>query len=140
MLYTYNQSLTARPFLHIFFLYNVVLNIQVNVSGDSLTYHNAMSFSTRDQDNDKISGICTNTYGGGGWWFNDCLRSNLNGLYRRGSGSKGVTWNKVKNRPYSMKFSRMMIRRVWYTLQYCPLHIIHLLYVTIPFHMFLYSI
>ena len=40
-----------------------------------------MKFSTVDQDNDENSGAaCTDTHSGG-WWFSNCLKSNLNGAF-----------------------------------------------------------
>ena len=51
-------------------------------SGDSLSHHNNMIFSTRDRDNDKWNtGSCSNELTGG-WWFNDCHNSNLNGQFK----------------------------------------------------------
>ena len=50
-------------------------------SGDSLSYHNNMMFSTRDKDNDMWkTGSCSNDLTGG-WWFNDCHNSDLNGQF-----------------------------------------------------------
>ena len=37
-------------------------------------YHNNMKFSTYDQDNDNDSRHCSNSFGGVGWWFDDCYR------------------------------------------------------------------
>ena len=49
--------------------------------GDSLRYHNNMMFSTRDRDNDMWkTRSCSNDLTGG-WWFNDCHNSNLNGQF-----------------------------------------------------------
>ena len=40
-----------------------------------------MIFSTRDRDNDMWNtGSCSNELTGG-WWFNDCRNSNLNGQF-----------------------------------------------------------
>ena len=50
-------------------------------SGDSLSYHNNMMFSTRDKDNDMWkTGSCSNDLTGG-WWFNDCHNSDLKGQF-----------------------------------------------------------
>lgn len=81
------------------------------IPGDSLKRHNQMKFSTKDQENDKDSSRdCSNLFKGA-WWYNDCHNSNLNGLYQKSSGYSGVHWHHTKNTAYSMKFSRMMIRR-----------------------------
>ena len=65
-------------------------------AGDSLGYHNGMSFTTKDRDNDKKSNNCALIYKGA-WWYKYCYESNLNGLYlQRNYDCKGVTWNKWK--------------------------------------------
>ncbi|XP_076340091.1 techylectin-5B-like [Tachypleus tridentatus] len=48
--------------------------------GNSLAVHNNMMFSAKDKDNDNNSGICAQNYKGG-WWYNSCYHSYLNGLY-----------------------------------------------------------
>ena len=59
-------------------------------SGDSLGYHNNMPFSTFDRDN-SVSGNCA-TELNGGWWYNDCLKGNLNGVYGVGTGDWMTVW------------------------------------------------
>ena len=49
-------------------------------AGDSMSYHNGMKFSTKDQDNDEIAGNCAG-YFEGGWWFRGCFWSHLNGRH-----------------------------------------------------------
>ena len=39
--------------------------------------HNGMKFSTPDNDNDKWSGNCA-AINNSGWWYNNCLRININ--------------------------------------------------------------
>ncbi|XP_052059649.1 ryncolin-1-like [Mytilus californianus] len=79
---------------------------------DGLTYHNGMKFSTKDHDNDKSSSNCAEK-AKGGWWYNNCHHSNLNGIYKTQQTSHwdGVSWNLIKGSSYSMKYARMMIRR-----------------------------
>ena len=72
---------------------------------DQLKYHNGMKFSTKDQDNDRSSSHCSVTYGEGGWWYNSCYQSSLNGNYNTTS-AKGVKWN-----PLAASFVEMKIRR-----------------------------
>ena len=62
-------------------------------AGDRLAYHNGMKFSTKDRDNDRNSGSCAVAYRGG-WWYNNCYHSNLNGIYasRHKPGNKYCTW------------------------------------------------
>ena len=83
-------------------------------TGDSLSYHRGMAFSTKDRDNDLNGGDCANRCKGG-WWFNSCLDSNLNGLYHHGKHPtlwEGVNWNKWKGHSYSAKRAEMKIKPV----------------------------
>lgn len=81
------------------------------ILGDSFDYHNGMKYTTKDRDNDRYHINCSKHTGGeGGWWFRDCDMANLNSLHTKGSGEKGIEWQKAK-KDHSMQFSRMMIRR-----------------------------
>ena len=53
----------------------------VDVAGDSLSYHDDMTFSSADMDNDLHMSNCADE-NGGAWWFNSCASSNLNGIYQ----------------------------------------------------------
>ncbi|CAL4139929.1 unnamed protein product, partial [Meganyctiphanes norvegica] len=57
---------------------------------DRLTWHNNMYFSTYDKDNDAWSSNCASRFKGG-WWYNACYSSNLNGVYN-GTSSTGLYW------------------------------------------------
>ncbi|XP_063915314.1 ficolin-1-A-like [Zophobas morio] len=76
-------------------------------AGDSLSYHNDQSFSTREKD------TCA-AHHGGGWWFHSCLYSNLNGVYFKGgvnSGrAQGINWYTFSTDGFSLLESKMMIR------------------------------
>jgi hypothetical protein len=48
-------------------------------------------FSTFDRDNDKNEQSCAARYHGA-WWYYDCYRSHLNGLYSEKS-DKGIGWH-----------------------------------------------
>ena len=85
-----------------------------------LLSHTGMRFSTADRDQDSWGeGSCAELYGGG-WWYNNCLAANLNGVYYRGkydpeSNSpyeveNGVVWTPYKPADYSLKRVRMSIR------------------------------
>ena len=83
-------------------------------AGDSIKLtHSGMGFSTRDKDNDKTgSNNCAQKYKGG-WWYNGCHSSNLNGLYLKGTHSvyaTGVNWNGWKGYHYSLRFTEMKIK------------------------------
>ena len=69
---------------------------------DSPGSANGQKFSTKDQDNDRNSGNCAETYKGG-WWYNNCEYADFNRLY-----SSGMHWNGWSA---SIKKSIMMIRR-----------------------------
>ena len=82
-------------------------------AGDSLENHNMRAFSTKDRDNDQdATRSCAMTYKGG-WWYNACHASNLNGLYHHGnhwSYADGVNWKTWKGFYYSVKRAEMKIR------------------------------
>ncbi|VDI76708.1 Hypothetical predicted protein [Mytilus galloprovincialis] len=83
-------------------------------AGDSLAYHNGMNFSTKDRDNDPSSDRCAVDFLGA-WWYNDCQRSNLNGQYlsfgSHTSSDHGIEWFTFTGPAYSLKSSKMMIRK-----------------------------
>ena len=80
-------------------------------AGDSLTEHNGMKFSTKDQDNDQNGGNCAVGFKGA-WWYNACHASNLNGKYLSGTTeyASGVLWYHWKGYYYSLKISEMKLR------------------------------
>ena len=97
-------------------------NWGIGVAGDSMTQGtrngggnlNGMQFSTLDRDNDRSSGNCAVSYQGG-WWFNNCHHSNLNGLYLNGqSDTRAVTWlyfNATAGSWLTLRYSDMKLRR-----------------------------
>ncbi|KAK7116538.1 hypothetical protein V1264_002202 [Littorina saxatilis] len=86
-------------------------------AGDSLSYHDNMAFSTEDVDNDLHTRHCA-AENQGGWWFNHCFSSNLNGVFHRAWYSQassnyadGVVWYTAKDSEfYSMKGVTMMLK------------------------------
>ena len=94
---------------------NYTLNIAgySGTAGNSLlhsNYHNGMQFTTKDRDNDHSRWTCATTYKGG-WWFNNCHNSNLNGLYLSGQiDARGVSWYHFDNSWISLKFAQMKLR------------------------------
>ena len=71
-----------------------------------------MQFSTNDNDNDVGVASCAQNYKGA-WWYNDCLHSNLNGLYLEGQHSPhadGVNWGAFRGIYYSLKRTEMKVK------------------------------
>ncbi|XP_041674582.1 fibrinogen-like protein 1 [Drosophila eugracilis] len=85
-------------------------------TGDSLTIHVKSKFTTLDRDNDsnKNGNCASNDWGG--WWYNNCAQSKLNGKYFKEGHSltynNGIWWGTWDNYDYnqSLTFSEMMIR------------------------------
>ncbi|XP_036427476.1 angiopoietin-4 [Colossoma macropomum] len=78
----------------------------------SLASHGT-SFSTRDSDNDNCLCKCALMLTGG-WWFDACGLSNLNGMYYTlGQNIRklnGIKWHHFRGPSYSLKSTAMMIR------------------------------
>lgn len=100
-------------------LYRLHVSGYHGTAGDSLTpywrSHDGMPFSTRDRDNDnRFYDNCAEHYGGG-WWYNDCFESHLNGrYYQNGSHNNyfvrnGIQWNSIHSYS-SLKFVEIMIK------------------------------
>ncbi|CAG2204216.1 unnamed protein product [Mytilus edulis] len=84
--------------------------------GDSLTYHTGNMFSTHDRDNDKAANHnCAGIYKGA-WWYKSCHYSNLNGPYlppgQISSYANGIIWETWKGYYYSLKSTKLMIKKV----------------------------
>ena len=73
---------------------------------------NEQKFSTKDEDNDSSTRDCAEDRGGG-WWYNNCGPSSLNGKYFEENvdpGFGGIRWNKLEP-SYSFKSTVMKIKR-----------------------------
>ena len=73
---------------------------------------NGMAFSTPDNDNDLNSGNCAQVRKGG-WWYNNCMCSQLNGIYHHDTAPnswEGVLWVTFTGRTGSLKFAEMKLR------------------------------
>ncbi|XP_033751090.1 ryncolin-2-like [Pecten maximus] len=85
-------------------------------SGDDMSLCSGYRFSAKDRDYDANSGFdCAKGYRGG-WWYAACHRANLNGLYLRGhttSYANGVVTFSFRGFYYSLKTTKMMVRRGW---------------------------
>ena len=70
-----------------------------------------MQFSTYDRDNDRRpNGHCAIKCTGA-WWYNSCVKSNLNGQYGPTEYCRGVVWKTWKGPDMSMQQVKMMIRK-----------------------------
>ncbi|XP_048879776.1 angiopoietin-1 [Brienomyrus brachyistius] len=78
----------------------------------SLASHGT-SFSTRDSDNDNCLCKCALMLTGG-WWFDACGLSNLNGMYYTVGHNirklNGIKWHHFRGPSYSLRSTTMMIR------------------------------
>ncbi|KAM7363812.1 ryncolin-4-like isoform 2-T2 [Cochliomyia hominivorax] len=65
-------------------------------AGDYMRNHTGMYFSTKDRDNDASANLHCALRFQGGWWYNNCLTSNLNGPFRTRYviSNVGITWGK----------------------------------------------
>ncbi len=76
-----------------------------------------MAFSTEDSDNDLHMRNCA-VDNKGGWWFNSCYTTNLNGVYHTGWYSNGaqtyadgIIWFTLKESEfYSLKYVELKIK------------------------------
>lgn len=71
------------------------------------------NFSTRDSDHDNCMCKCAQMLTGG-WWFDACGLSNLNGIYYPARNNirklNGIRWHYFQGPGYSLKSTLMMIR------------------------------
>uniref|UniRef100_A0A7N5ZRL3 Fibrinogen C-terminal domain-containing protein n=1 Tax=Anabas testudineus TaxID=64144 RepID=A0A7N5ZRL3_ANATE len=79
----------------------------------SLVTHGT-GFSTRDQDNDNCDHCKCALMLTGGWWFDACGFSNLNGIYYTVGHNirklNGIKWHHFKGPSYSLRSTSMMVR------------------------------
>ncbi|KAJ7986587.1 hypothetical protein DPEC_G00341410 [Dallia pectoralis] len=96
--------------------YRLRLGTYQGNAGDSLSSHNGKMFTTLDRDKDAFSGNCAHFHKGG-WWYNACGQTNLNGVWYSGGVYRskfqdGIFWAEYGGGFYSLKSSRMMIRPI----------------------------
>ncbi|KAK0060315.1 BpsFReDn18 [Biomphalaria pfeifferi] len=81
-------------------------------TNDDLRTHDNMSFSTPDRDNDNNPEyFCAQRYESG-WWFNKCLKVNLNGHFDTTMTGKHVIWYAVTGYTKSVTSVEMKIRKM----------------------------
>ncbi|XP_041791398.1 angiopoietin-related protein 3 [Chelmon rostratus] len=85
---------------------------------DAIGNSTGMRFSTKDRNNDNHrNSNCARNYTGG-WWFNACGETNLNGRYLwlrakgRSMRRKGMHWKPGTGPSYSLKMTKITIRPV----------------------------
>ena len=90
-----------------------LLSIFLVSAGDSLSVHNGMAFSTYDRDNDRNARLNCAVESHGGWWYNSCYESNLNGQYFNFDSRDftGIHWFQLGKVPMAKKYTEMKIRR-----------------------------
>ncbi|KAJ8279069.1 hypothetical protein COCON_G00061350 [Conger conger] len=91
---------------------------------DAMTNQTGMKFSTKDRDNDNHREInCAESYTGG-WWFNACGETNLNGNYiwvrprGRTERRRGIYWKPERGHSYSLKSTKISIRHTPETISF----------------------
>ncbi|WAR30049.1 FCN2-like protein, partial [Mya arenaria] len=84
-----------------------------NVTMDDSSFgENDMAFSAKDKDMDNFVRSCAASYHGG-WWYNNCVTKNLNGLYSSDSSLQSIfdySYNYPGRIP--LQETKMMFRRV----------------------------
>lgn len=93
-------------------MYLLFYNIVDALGGTSVSFQaRNMPFSTIDRDNDGYSGSCADQMRGG-WWYNSCSTSNLNGEYCHGARNIScMTWTKNASNLHGHEETVIMIRR-----------------------------
>ncbi|KAK7157443.1 hypothetical protein R3I93_008813 [Phoxinus phoxinus] len=94
--------------------YAIELSGYSGTAGDSMKYHNGRPFSTKDKDPNTLSIHCAKAYMGG-WWYKNCYKANLNGLYASYSDNKGVVWIDWKGKDASLPFTEMKLRPSYFS-------------------------
>ncbi|TDG43808.1 hypothetical protein AWZ03_009758 [Drosophila navojoa] len=83
-------------------------------AGDSMRDNEHQKFTTFDRDNDQSEFNCAETCLGG-WWYNNCGLSNLNGRYTMrdeyyDNSEYGIFWDEWQGPGYTLQSVQIMIR------------------------------
>ncbi|MCJ8728760.1 hypothetical protein PDJAM_G00008090 [Pangasius djambal] len=89
--------------------YTIELSGYSGTAGDSMRYHNGCPFSTKDKGPSINSVYCAKNYMGG-WWYKNCYKANLNGVYATFMQDQGVVWIDWKGKDISLAFTEMKLR------------------------------
>ncbi|XP_071326364.1 tenascin-N [Trachinotus anak] len=89
--------------------YTLTVSGYTGTAGDSMKYHNGRPFSSRDKDPDPLGLHCARAYMGG-WWYKNCYKTNLNGLFGINSNNQGIVWIDWKGKDSSIPFTEMKFR------------------------------
>ncbi|KFB47886.1 AGAP011197-PA-like protein [Anopheles sinensis] len=79
-------------------------------AGHALSTDMVTKFSTVDRDNDQNSNGSCAIVKKGAWWYNNCSRSNLNGLYLNKTDQTAMYWIDKKQDYSGLAYSRLLIR------------------------------
>ncbi|KAB5586976.1 hypothetical protein PHYPO_G00007660 [Pangasianodon hypophthalmus] len=89
--------------------YTIEVSGYSGTAGDSMRYHNGCPFSTKDKGPSTNSVHCAKNYMGG-WWYKNCYKANLNGVYAIFMKDQGVVWIDWKGKDISLSFTEMKLR------------------------------
>uniref|UniRef100_H3DM73 Tenascin XB n=1 Tax=Tetraodon nigroviridis TaxID=99883 RepID=H3DM73_TETNG len=89
--------------------YALTVSGYTGTAGDSMRYHNGRPFSAWDKNPDPLGIHCARSYMGG-WWYKNCYKTNLNGLYDTNHNNKGIVWIDWKGKDVSIPFTEMKFR------------------------------
>ncbi|XP_070407741.1 tenascin-N [Nothobranchius furzeri] len=89
--------------------YTLTVSGYTGTAGDSMKYHNGRPFSARDKEPDPLGIHCARAYMGG-WWYKNCYKANLNGVYGSNSNNQGVVWIDWKGKDSSIPLTEMKFR------------------------------
>ncbi|KAM7447231.1 hypothetical protein ABFA07_004509 [Porites harrisoni] len=88
--------------------YQLIVGDYSGTAHDALKPHRGMLFTTKDGDNDKLSGANCAMMFKSAWWYYNCDLSDLNGRYRPSKGNiRGMYW--WRHKPETTR-SEMKIR------------------------------
>lgn len=89
--------------------YPLYIQGYAGTAGDSLQVHHGMKFTARNDDNDLDPNQNCTDGGRGGWWYNACGDSQLNGVFGS-SGANGIIWNTWLGAGQPLLEATMMIK------------------------------